>query len=81
MSARVRLTPAQQRLLDEIRTQGGADGGAEYWPVVNDWVRDAGPAAALALRNINRTVAALLRAGVVTIGEDDGMFHLPEARS
>jgi hypothetical protein len=68
-------TPAQDRLLEEIRRQGGADGGAEYWPVVNDWVRDAGPAQALAFRNITRTVAALLRSGMVTL-DDDGYFHL-----
>jgi len=70
------ITAAQSRLLEEIRRQGGADDGAEYWPVVNDWVRDSGPAKALALRNINRTVGALLRAGLITI-DDDGYFHIP----
>lgn len=72
------MTPAQKRLIDEIRQQGGNDGGAEYWPVVNDWVKDAGPAAALAFRNINRTVAAVIRDGYVTIDDDDGLFHLTE---
>lgn len=72
------MTQAQRRLLDEIRRQGGADeGGAEYWPVVNDWVRDAGRAKALALRNINRTVEAVIKAGYASIDED-GMFHLTE---
>lgn len=67
------ITAAQQRLLQEIRTQGGAEeGGAEYWPVVNDWVK-GGPG--LALRNINRTVEALIRAGRITIDED-GYFHI-----
>jgi hypothetical protein len=65
----------QQRLVDLIRSEGGADDGAEYWPVVNDWVKDAGPAAALAFRNINRTVEALVRDGIVTI-DKDGLFHL-----
>ena len=71
------MTPAQQRLIAEIRNQGGTDGGAEYWPVVNDWVRDAGRARALALRNINRTVEAVIRLGLVRLDED-GLFHLTE---
>lgn len=69
------MSPAQMRLVETIRAYGGADDGAEYWPVVNDWVKDSGRAKALALRNINRTVDALLRAGVVRI-DDDGLFHL-----
>jgi hypothetical protein len=73
------VTPAQRRLVAAIRAAGD---GAEYWPIVNDWLRevgaDAGRAQSLALRNINRTVAALLKAGVITIGEDDGCFHLAE---
>jgi len=68
------LTPAQQRLVAMIRQYGEP---AEYWPVVNDWVRDAGPTRALAFRNINRTVKALLNAHVITI-DDDGCFHLTE---
>jgi len=72
------MTPAQQRLLDLIRVYGGADGGAEYWPVVNDWVRDRGPAKSLALRNINRTVDALIKAGAVTL-DDDGLLHVKAA--
>lgn len=74
------ITAAQRRMVDEIRRQGGAEGGAEYWPVVNDWVRDAGRAKALALRNINRTVAALIREGYITL-DDDGYLHLGEAAS
>lgn len=68
------LTPAQTRLVAEIRVAGDF---AEYWPVVNDWVRDAGPAKSLALRNINATVNALINAGVVTL-DDNGLFHLTE---
>lgn len=76
-----RLSPAQRRLLDVIRAYGGAGEGAEYWPAVNDWVKDGGRAKALALHNINATVAALLKAGVVTI-DDDGLFHItPEVQS
>jgi hypothetical protein len=71
----MKLTGAQQRLVNEIAAQGGATGGAEYWPVVNEWVRDAGPAKALALRNINRTVAAVLKSGLVTL-DDNGFFQL-----
>lgn len=66
------MTPAQRRLIREIRAHGDC---AEYWPVVNDWVKDAGPAKALALRNINATVAVLVRGGYVTIDED-GLFQL-----
>lgn len=66
------MTPAQQRLIDLIRHAGN---NAEYWPIVNDWVRDSGPTKALALRNINRTVAVLIKRGVITI-DDDGLFHL-----
>jgi hypothetical protein len=73
-------TVAQRRLLDIIRANGGADGGAEYWPCVNEWVRDRGPAAALAFRNQNRTVAALVRDGRVTI-DDEGLFHLTKGKS
>lgn len=68
------MTQAQRRLIEVIRTHGD---GAEFWPVVNDWVRDKGPAKTLALRNINRTVDALVRDGYVTIDED-GLFHLKE---
>lgn len=68
------MTPAQHRLIEDIRQHGD---GAEYWPVVNDWVKDKGPAQSLALRNINRTVAALVRDGYVTI-DDEGLFHLTE---
>lgn len=71
----MKLTGAQQRLVDEIKAQGGAEGGAEYWHVVNEWVRDAGPAKALALHNINRTVAVVLKSGLVTL-DDDGLFQL-----
>jgi hypothetical protein len=69
------MTNAQSRLIDEIRRQGGADNGAEYWPVVNEWVRDAGPAKALALRNITQTVDVLIRNGFITLDED-GYLHL-----
>jgi hypothetical protein len=68
------VTPAQQRLIDEIRLQGRGE-GADYWPVVNDWVKDAGSAKALALRNIERTVAAVIKAGYVILDED-GLLHL-----
>lgn len=66
------LTKPQQRLVDAIRAHGDC---AEYWPVVNDWVRDRGAAKSLALRNINRTVAALIARDVIAI-DDDGLFHL-----
>lgn len=68
------MTPAQRRLIETIRTYGAA---AEYWPVVNDWVKDRGPAKALALRNINRTVDALIRGGYLLV-DDDGCFQLTE---
>jgi len=70
------MSPAQKRLVEAIRSYGDP---AEYWPVVNDWVRDSGRAKSLALRNINRTVAALLRDGIVTL-DDDGYFHIAEGR-
>ncbi len=66
------MTAAQLRLLRVIRQHGDH---AEYWPVVNDWVRDSGPAQSLALRNINRTVAALIRDGYIRL-DDEGYFHL-----
>ncbi len=66
------MTAAQARLLHVIRAHGDH---AEYWPVVNDWVRDSGRAASLALRNINRTVAACIRDGYIRL-DDDGYFHL-----
>lgn len=68
------MTTAQQRLLEEIKAHGDQ---AEYWPVVNDWVKDSGPAKSLALRNINQTVGALVRDGYVTL-DDDGLFQLTE---
>ena len=74
------MTNAQQRLLDGIRGHGGADSsGAEYWPVVNDWVK-SGIGPELSLRNINRTVNAVLRDGHATL-DDDGRFHLPSAEA
>ncbi len=69
------LTPAQTRLVETIRAYGEP---AEYWPVVNDWVRDSGPGKSLALRNINRTVEILIKKCVVTIC-DDGLFHLVQS--
>lgn len=69
------MIEAQRRLVDLIRAYGEK---AEFWPVVNDWVKDAGPAKALALRNINRTVDALIHSGAILL-DDDGIFHLPES--
>jgi hypothetical protein len=66
------VTSAQHRLIDIIRSYGDA---AEYWPVVNDWVKDNGPQRSLALRNINRTVEFLVNTGVITI-DDDGIFRV-----
>jgi hypothetical protein len=66
------MTKAQARLLAVIRSYGDA---AEYWPVINDWVNDAGPTKALALHNINRTVNALIQQRQCWI-DDDGLFHL-----
>jgi len=73
------ITAAQRRLMDTIRDEGGApgQGGAEYWPVMNTWVIDKGPVQGLALRNINRTVEAVIRDGFVTLNED-GYLHLTE---
>ena len=71
------MTTAQARLLAIIRQYGEC---AEYWPVVNDWVNDKGPTKALALRNINQTVAALLKSGHITI-DDDGVFHIVKERT
>ena len=71
------MTSAQRRLIEAIRAQGDY---AEYWPVVNDWVRDKGSAQSLALHNINRTVAALIRDGFITI-DDEGLFRLTEKGS
>lgn len=68
------MTEAQRRLIDTIRAHGDF---AEFWPVVNDWVRDQGRAKALALRNINRTVAALERDGYLRV-DDEGLFRLTE---
>lgn len=68
----MRLTLAQQRLVDIIRQAGD---NAEFWPVVNDWVKDCGPAKTLALRNINRTVETLIKHGILTV-DDDGLFHI-----
>ena len=67
------MTAAQRRLVDLVREAGDC---AEFWPVVNDWIKGAG--GSLALRNINRTVAALERAGVLVV-DDDGIFRLTEA--
>lgn len=41
------MTKPQQRLIDEIGRHIRTRGDAEYWPVVNDWVNDAGPAKVL----------------------------------
>lgn len=72
------LTAAQQRLLKEIKAHGGdQEYGAEYWPVMNDWVKDAGPAKALAHRNIVRATDAILATGLVVLDED-GNFRLTE---
>jgi hypothetical protein len=71
------LTIAQRRLIAEIRAQGGDDDGAEYWPVVNDWVKDDGPARSLALRNIVRSMNVLIRDGYVSL-DDNGYLRLTE---
>lgn len=69
------MTAPQRRLVDIVRAYRADGTCAEFWPVVNDWVRDAGPSASLALRNINRTVDALTRAKVLCV-TDDGLFEL-----
>lgn len=66
------MTKAQQRLIEALKAEGGE---AEYWPLMNDWVKDRGPAASLAFRNICRTFDALVRQGVVTLDEE-GYVHL-----
>lgn len=71
------MSPAQRRLVEEIRRQGGDGDGAEYWPVVNDWVCDAGPVKSLALRNITRSVERLIATGMVILDED-GLLHLTD---
>jgi len=63
------MTPAQQRFVDTVRSYGPAP---HFWDVANDWAI-AGP---LVLRNINRTVAVLVRDGILTI-DDDGVLALP----
>ena len=68
------MTQAQRRFVEIVRTFGDC---AEYWPVVNDWVKDRGPAKSLTLRNINRTVDTLIRSGYLLLDED-GYFHLTE---
>ncbi len=74
------MTAAQKRLFDLIADEGGRDDGAEYWPVMNTWVRDSGRARSLALRNINASVAALLKTGLVTL-DDGGLFHIAPPRA
>jgi len=66
------MTEAQRRLIAIIKSYGDY---AEYWPVVNDWVRDNGRAKSLALRNINRTVDALIRRKMIHV-DDEGCFRL-----
>lgn len=65
-----RMTSAQRRLVNIIKSYGDC---AEYWPVVNDWVK-GGNSYPLALTNINRTVDILMRAGIIHLTED-GMFQ------
>jgi hypothetical protein len=72
------MTATQARFIQIAKAYGADGNGAEYWPVANDWVRDCGRAKSLALRNINRTVDALIRRGVIHI-DDDGLIHLGEA--
>jgi len=67
-----KLTSAQLRIVDTLRREGPT----EYWPLMNDWVRDSGPAKALAFTNIERTMNTLLRANVVALDEDSGMVSL-----
>jgi hypothetical protein len=66
-----KLTAAQTRLVALVRSE---QPNAEYWPVVNDWVKDSGPAASLAFRNIERTVDALIRRGALRLDTDGYLF-------
>lgn len=66
------MTPAQQRLVDQLRAEGGE---AEYWPLMNDWVKDKGSASSLAFRNICRTVDALVRDRIIEV-TDEGYVRL-----
>ena len=67
-----KLTSAQLRIVVTLRREGPT----EYWPLMNDWVRDSGPVKALAFTNIERTMDTLLRANVVALDEDSGMVSL-----
>jgi hypothetical protein len=69
-----RYTEPQRRLIAAIRAAGDY---AEYWPIMNDWVRDAGPARSLALHNINRTVDTLIRRGIIAL-DHDGLLTLTD---
>jgi hypothetical protein len=68
----VLMTKAQERLVQMLKAR---DGEEEYWPLMNDWVKDSGRAKALAFRNICRTVDAMVRDGLITV-DDDGMVRL-----
>lgn len=69
-----RLTPAQRRLYDTIRRMSERDAtGVEYWHAVNAVARYQ--AGALTLRNIDRTVDALIRGGLVSLSES-GLFQI-----
>lgn len=62
------LSRSQQRFVDSI-----PDSGAEYWQLVNDWLKGLdGPAKSLAFRNQGRTIDALVRANAIRI-DDDGL--------
>jgi hypothetical protein len=71
------MTAAQRRLYEVIRSECARVGEAEYWPTVNDWVKDRGAINSLAFHNITRTVEALLKTGLVTLS-DEGYFQLVE---
>ena len=71
----MKTSEAQQRLLDIIEHRADSGGLVEYWPIVNDWVKDSGRAQALAMTNINRTTNALIKKGLVEI-TPDGEFHI-----
>jgi hypothetical protein len=68
------MTPAQRRLIETVKAHGEF---AEYWPVMEDWLKDKGPTKSLALHNINRTVDVLVRGGYILI-DDDGLIQLTE---
>lgn len=69
-------TTAQLKLL-HLLAQHDLGDGAEYWPLINDWIGDR----KLHIGHVNRTVQSMIYKQLISIDDDGYVRMLPNGKS